>query len=299
MTDPVAVSIHQKLLNKAKQSGRPFNELLQYYAIERFLYRLSLSGHAGQFVLKGGLLLRVWNSEESRATRDIDFLAYADNSIESISEIVKEVILETVPEDGLIFDAHSIEASRIVEDADYEGVRLKFNGLLGSARIRMQLDIGFGDTIHPAAEEAEYPTLLDHPAPSLRIYPRETVLAEKLEAMLHLGAFNSRLKDFYDIWVLSKQTFEGLDLQTAVKNTLHNRGTELSAYSELEKELLDSMDKQTQWTAFIQKSMVNAPDEFAFVLSEIGNFLAPVIDAIRNKETFDVVWEAGGPWRDR
>jgi len=298
MTNPVVASIHQRLLNKARQNRRPFNEILQYYAIERFLYRLSQSDHAGQFVLKGALLFRVWNDEDSRATRDIDFLSYSDNSVDSISEIVKEVIEQSVPDDGISFDVNSVEASRILEEADYEGVRLKFNGLLGNARFRMQLDIGFGDVVYPAAYIAEYPALLDHPPPRLRVYPRETVIAEKLEAMLHLGALNSRLKDFYDIWVLSKQSFNGSDLQTAIENTLLNRGTEIFAFSELKNELLDSQDKQAQWTAFIQKTMVVAPEEFAAVLNDIGDFLAPAIEAIRNQETFDLVWEAGGPWRE-
>jgi predicted nucleotidyltransferase component of viral defense system len=210
MPKDIAASTHQRILNQAKESGRPFNELLQYFAMERFLYRLSQSGYVDSFILKGALLFRVWTVPDSRATRDIDLLAFVDNSNDVLVEIVKNVITTSVPDDGLIFDPRSVEAERIKEDADYEGIRLRFNGLLGKARIRMQIDVGFGDVVHPAAIECHFPTLLDHPAPVLRGYPPETVVSEKVEAMIHLAGLNSRMKDFYDVWRLSQQqAFDG------------------------------------------------------------------------------------------
>ena len=171
MAKDIAASVHQKLLNRAKDIDRPFDELLQYFAMERFLYRLSQSQFANEFVLKGALLFRIWDAEDSRATRDIDFLAYADNSLDSMSQIIVDVLRQDVSPDGLVFDEKSIKATRIKEDADYEGVRLKFDGYLGNARVHMQLDVGFGDVVSPEAYESNYPTLLDHPAPLLTIFP--------------------------------------------------------------------------------------------------------------------------------
>lgn len=296
MPKGVVASIHQRLLNKAREDERPFDELLQYFAMERFLYRLSQSQYVDRFILKGALLFRVWMVPDSRATRDIDFLAFVDNSIESLSNIVQDVIRTDVLEDGLVFDPGSLEAKRIKEDADYEGVRIRFNGLLGKARARMQLDIAFGDVVHPDATENQYPTLLDHPAPVLRLYPPESVLAEKLEAMLHLGALNSRMKDFYDIWRLSQQSFDGEVLFEAVRKTLDNRSTVAVRFEVIEKELNDAGDKQTQWTAFLRKSMANAPTEFAEVLGAISTLVAPILDAIINQSKFAGTWDAGESW---
>ena len=213
----VSASVHQRLLNIARNTARPFDEVLQYFAMERFLYRLSRSPHVDSFVLKGALLFRVWDMPDSRATRDIDFLAYLDNSPSNLAAIVRDVCTVDDIDDGLKFDPDTVEAQRIKEDADYEGVRLRFRGRLGNARISMQMDVGFGDLIHPGADQADYPALLDLPAPSLRMYPPETVIAEKAEAMVYLGSLNSRMKDFYDIWRMSQQfNFEGSELCEAI-----------------------------------------------------------------------------------
>ena len=152
----LAASVHQRLLNVARETGRPFNEVLQYFAMERLLYRLSCSPHVGSFVLKGALLFRVWDVPDSRATRDIDFLAFLDNSPESIASIFREVCAMD-DDDGLLFDPDSVAARKIKEDADYEGLRVRFRGLLGKARITMQIDIGFGDKVHPDVVQAKYP----------------------------------------------------------------------------------------------------------------------------------------------
>ena len=294
----VSASVHQRLLNKSGESERPFNELLQYYAMERFLYRLSQSEYVDRFILKGALLFRVWMVPDSRATRDMDFLAYVDNSVDSLITITRNIIAVEVVEDGLVFDPVSVEAQRIKEDADYEGVRIHFNGLLGNARVRMQIDIGFGDVVHPAATEDEYPTLLDYPAPVLRLYPPETVLAEKIEAMLHLGVLNSRMKDFYDVWSLSRQqSFDGATLSEALKKTLNNRSTSVVQFAELSNELTEADDKQKQWTAFVKKSMVDAPDEFAVLLKAIGVMISPMLDAISKDVDFNATWSVAGPWK--
>ncbi len=174
----ISASVHQRLLNIARDTERPFNEVLQYFAMERFLHRLSRYPNADSFVLKGALLFRVWDVPDSRATRDIDFLAYVDNSPENLAAIFREVCTIDDPDDGLVFDPDTVKAQRIKEDADYEGIRTRLRGRLGKAQVVMQIDVGFGDLIHPSAIQADYPALLDLPAPSLRMYPPETVIAE-------------------------------------------------------------------------------------------------------------------------
>jgi predicted nucleotidyltransferase component of viral defense system len=295
----VSASIHQRLLNIAKETGRPFNELLQYFAMERFLFRLSRSTHAKSFVLKGALLFRAWDTPDSRATRDIDFLAYVDNSLEIIANIIRDICATADPSDGLSFDAESVVAQRIKEDADYEGVRVRFMGQLGNARIHMQVDVGFGDLIHPGAVQVDYPTLLELAAPSLRTYTPESVIAEKSQAMVHLGSLNSRMKDFYDIWRMSRQfDFQGETLREAIQRTFNNRGTEFVVFEELVQELLESEDIKTQWLAFRRKVPVEAPDSFADVLESISELLTPVFATIIAGQALAKHWKALGPWFD-
>ena len=299
MSGNAAASIHRKLLNNARDARRPFNELLQYFAMERFLYRLSQSQYADRFILKGALVFRVWMPADSRATRDIDFLAFVDNSIDALTRIVRDIIHIDVPEDGLIFDADSIHTERIKEDADYEGIRVKFKGKLGKARVHMQLDVAFGDVVNPDAAQSVYPVLLGHPAPVLRIYPPETVLAEKLEAMLHLGALNSRMKDFYDVWRLSRhQAFDGQTLHHTIARTLENRSTEAIRFADLSEELIASDDKEAQWSAFLSKSNLAGPRRFEDLLTAIGILAAPMLDAIIDHSEFSGRWKDGGPWRN-
>lgn len=180
----IAASVHQRLQNKAKEADRSFNELFQYYAIERFLYRLSLSTHAERFVLKGALMLMVWESPLFRSTMDIDVLGRMENSIDNIISIVQEVCGQEAEPDGIIFDPQSVLGQRITEDADYEGVRIRFRGSLSTARISIQLDVGFGDIVFPAPELKIYPTILDFPAPRIRSYSMESAVAEKFEAIV-------------------------------------------------------------------------------------------------------------------
>lgn len=276
----VPASVHQRLLDVARDTGRPFNEVLQYFAMERFLYRLSRSPHKDSFVLKGALLFRVWDVPDSRATRDIDFLAFLDNSPENLAAVFREVC--TIEgDDGLVFDLDSVDAKAIKEDADYEGVRVRFRGLLGKARITMQIDVGFGDKVHPGVMHADYPVILDLPAPALRMYPPESVVAEKVEAMVHLGSMNSRMKDFYDVWRLSRQfEFDDSVLGEAIKQTFDNRGTELMPFGELKAELLENETLEKLWSAFLAKSGVTAPKSFYEVLDEIASFLSPLFERV-------------------
>jgi len=177
-------SVHQRLLNRARKENRPFDELLQYFAMERFLYRLSKSRYKDNFILKGALLLTVWETPVTRPTRDIDFLGITDNSVENIITIVKEICRTEVERDGIEFDESTVTGERITEDADYEGVRILLGGSLGRASITLHLDVGFGDLIIPEAEDIHYSSMLGFPAPILRGYSKESTIAEKFEAMV-------------------------------------------------------------------------------------------------------------------
>ena len=229
----LAASVHQRLLNKAKESSRPFNELLQYFAIERFIYRLSKSPHADQFILKGALMFSAWCGPASRPTMDIDLLGKIDNRIDTITAVMKDACLTDVEPDGISFNAETVEAVRITEDAEYEGVRVRVRGSLGKARVSIQIDIGFGDVIVPNASTVSYPAILDFPAPELKGYTMESTIAEKFQAMVKLGVLNSRMKDFYDIWFLSRTfDFKGEILGRRLKKHLR-KGTHLSIWKPL------------------------------------------------------------------
>jgi predicted nucleotidyltransferase component of viral defense system len=296
----IAASVHQRLLNKAKESSRPFNELLQYFAIERFIYRLSKSPHADKFILKGALMFSAWCGPASRPTMDIDLLGTIDNRLEVISAAMKDACLMDVEADGISFNAETLETVRITEDAEYEGVRVRVYGSLGNARVSIQIDIGFGDVIVPNASTVSYPAILDFPAPELKGYTMESTIAEKFQAMVKLGVLNSRMKDFYDIWVLSRTfDFQGKILAEAVEKTFEKRNTPVT----LDAALFDpsfgkDSDKNIQWQGFIRKTkLINAPESFAEVIDAVKRFLEPLAASIVERRTFNSNWIAPGPWR--
>lgn len=195
----VGASVRQRLLNQSRAQGRPFQELLRYFAMERFLYRLSKSPSSDQFFLNGALLMTAWRAPLSRPTIDIELAGRTSNELDHIAELVGAMCEVVAEPDGVKFNRASIKASRIKKDADYKGVRVRFHATLANARIPMQIDISFGDVIIPGPTEVKYPMLLDFAAPVLQAYPRETVIAEKLEALTKLGLLNSRMKDYYDL----------------------------------------------------------------------------------------------------
>jgi len=279
----IAASVHQRLKNEAAASGQVFNSLLQHYALERFIYRLSKSRHAGQFILKGALLLRVWGLPFARPTRDIDLLGRTRNEAALIAEIIREVCTTAVSDDGLSFDSATVSAAPIAEDAAYQGIRVELNGRLGNARIAMQIVIGFGDRITPAAKVIEYPSVLGMERPRIHAYPPETSIAEKFQIMLYRGTLNSRMKDFFDIWALAQSlTFEGSVLADAIRATCKQRKTPVDehpvAFSEL---VLNDRSKQVQWAAFRRRlGGAEAPATFLEVASSAARFLDPVIAAV-------------------
>ena len=295
----VAGSVHQRLLNKARETGRPFNELLQYYAMERFLYRLSESRQAEDFVLKGALMFRVWQVPTSRPTMDIDLLGCLKNDIEGICAVVRMACSQVVEADGMTFDAASVAGARIAEDAEYEGVRVSFRGNLGNARVFLQVDVGFGDTVTPAAKTVEYPSILDFPPPRLRGYSRKSTIAEKFHAMVKHDLLNSRMKDFYIVWLLSRQfDFDGRTLSAAVKNTFTNRQTDIPAHPVAFGETFSKdPSRAVLWRTFIQKSRLDAaPQPFEEVVALVVQFLGPVAEARAQGASFEKNWKSGGPW---
>lgn len=300
MTPNTAASIRARLTNQAKANHRPFQEVLQHYGLERLLYRLAQSPHRGRFLLKGALLLNAWNAPVSRPTRDIDLLGYAENDVAVMEAMFREICDVDVVDDGLRFDAKTLVGRRIKEDADYQGVRLTFVAFLEKARIPLQIDIGFGDVVSPSPDERNYPTLLDLPAPNLLMYPRETVIAEKFEAMVQLGTLNTRMKDFFDIWLLASQfNFTGPELAQAIQKTFANRGTQLDADPiALNPSFTAAEGTQKQWTAFLKRSQLdNAPQNLDDARELLRSFLLPPATALLTEQNFSAGWSAPGPWQ--
>jgi hypothetical protein len=296
----LAASVRQRLLNRSRETNRPFNELLQYFAMERFLYRLSQSSHDKKFILKGALMLLAWRVSANRPTMDIDCLGMTDNRIDAIIAIVREICGQEVEPDGLVFDPDSVSGEHIVEDAEYEGVRVRIRGILGTARITLQLDIGFGDVIVPGPETIDYPVILDLPAPVLKAYSRESVIAEKFETMVKLGLLNSRVKDFFDIWLLSRQFgFQGEALAQAISETFTHRGTVIPAEPvALSAAYAHDAARQTQWRGFMRRNRLqDIPENFAEIVGSNGTFLGPVARALASDENFSGTWRAPGPWQ--
>jgi len=295
-----AASVHQRLLNEAKESSRPFNELLQYFAIERFIYRLSKSPHADKFILKGALMFAAWHGPASRPTMDIDLLGKIDNSLEVITAAIKDACLLEAEPDGISFNAETVEAVRITEGAEYEGVRVRVQGSLGNARFSIQIDIGFGDVVVPNPSTVSYPAILDFPAPELKGYTMESTIAEKFQAMVKLGVLNSRMKDFYDIWILSfTSDFKGNILAEAVAKTFKKRNTPITLDAALfNPSFGKDGDKNVQWRGFIRKTkLINAPESFEEVMTAVKLFLEPLAASIAERRAFNSNWIAPGPWR--
>ena len=282
-----ARSVHQKLLNKARQEGRPFNELLQYYAMEKFLLRMSKSDYTEQFVLKGALMLRAEGIGESRPTRDIDLHSDHGKEIEELEKMVSDCCRVEVEEDGLQFDPESVEGEEIRDQQAYQGARLKVRGTLGTAKILIQIDIGFGDAIVPEPLWIEYPVILEGESPKLKGYTLESAIAEKFETMGSLDMANSRMKDFYDIYFLiTHRKFDKSNIQRAIEETFKRRKTKLPdekpvAFTE---DFFADEDKLKQWKAFKQKLPVEERSlDFEIVMDEIDRFIWPIVEQIVNK----------------
>ncbi len=294
----IAASVRNRLLTIARQSDKPFQEVLTLYGLERFLYRLSQSVHKDRFVLKGGLLLVGIGFPQARPTKDIDLLGLLANDIDTISKMIQKIGGMNI-NDGLDYDLSKMSYEIMSPDSEYPGLRFKFLGYLGQARIPMQIDIGFGDHVVPDPKEIEFPTLLEMDPPIILSYSLETVISEKFETALDLADLNSRMKDFYDIWLLSQRhPFDGEIIQKAVTATCKRRKTTIRSDSEMfTEDFAERPDKQSQWTAFVKKgAFTEVPGKFAQLMTDIRTFLLPIAQSCETKEPFKYLWPTGGPW---
>ncbi len=295
----IAASVRARLLNIAKARGDDFQFLLTQYANERILYRLTHSVHGTQFVLKGAALFTIWTGKPHRATRDVDLLGIGDPSAERIHSVFDDVLAVNVDDDGVTFDQNSLEVRSIREDQIYGGIRATAVAHIASAKVRLQIDVGFGDAITPEAKEIDFPALLDFPGPRMRAYPPETVVAEKIEAMVQLGLNNSRMKDFYDLKALSRMfEFDGEVLVRAVRATFERRGTPLptSLPVALTPTFFEDATKKGQWTAFIRKSGVQDAEDLRKTAATIASFIAMPLETAATDGRFLSRWRPRASW---
>ena len=295
----IGASIRNRLLDKARAEKLDFNLLLTRYALERMLYRLSISAQHDQFLLKGALLFDLWFDVPHRPTHDADLLGFGSPEIPHLEEVFRNMSRIEV-EDGIVFQPDSVKGAEIRKEANYAGVRITLMGLLDSARCPIQVDVGFGDAVVPGPENVRYPIILTGlPEPQLRAYPRYTVVAEKLEALTSLGMLNSRMKDFFDLWVLAKHLdFDGALLSRAIAATFESRRT---AFPEeipigLSDEFINDDQKNKQWLAFLRKNALD-PMPLVTVISDLREFLLPVLVAAAKSSRHDTAWQAGLGWR--
>ena len=295
-TVDLPASVRQRLLNLAGNAEQTSGccSLVMLWSAFSTASVFRRTGPA--FVLKG-IALQVWTEESYRPTRDLDLLGRGVSEPGS-KKIFAEVCSQKVEEDGLTFLTNTIRVERIRKE-EYEGVRVLLKARLGNARIPLQIDVGFGDAVVPAPEDREYPTLLAFPAPQLRTYSKESVVAEKFEAIVKLGIANSRMKDFYDLWVLANRfRFESTTLAAAIEATFQTRRTTLplSAPLAFTADFYDLSSKQTQWEAFLRKSGLKAESSLRKVIETIAAFVMPVVLGILRKEAQTRTWKPLGPW---
>jgi len=279
MPDPIRnmpASVKARLLNFSRESNQPFQILLTRYVLERLLYRLSTPTHRDRFVLKGAFLMATWFVNPFRPTQDVDFLGFGDPDPDTMLHIFREICAVQI-DDGVIFDTNALAIDRVRNELEYGGLRIKTNANIASTKIRVVIDIGFGDAIEPGLVELDMPVLLDQPAPRLRSYRQETVIAEKFQAMVILGRANSRMKDFYDILALSQTyAFEGDDLSHAIKATFKRRGTSIPTHrpDALTEAFANDPAKQRQWEAFL-RGIEAEPAPLTQVIETLALFLMP------------------------
>jgi predicted nucleotidyltransferase component of viral defense system len=272
----LGASVRARLLTLSRANGQTFDLVLVRFALERLLYRLSQSPHADRFVVKGAMLLMTWLATPHRATRDLDLLGFGDPNPDDMLTTFRD-ILDQTGKDGVTFDIGALRVERIREEITYGGLRLRTTANIGGARVTVVIDIGFGDALDPDAETVDYPVLLDLPAPRLRAYAKETVIAEKFHAMVVLGRTNTRMKDFYDIWVLRRTfAFDDDRLSRAIAATFERRGTAIptEAPDALSAAFAQDAQKQTQWRAFVAGVAI-AAGPLDVVIADLAAFLMP------------------------
>ncbi|NPV58627.1 MAG: nucleotidyl transferase AbiEii/AbiGii toxin family protein [Actinobacteria bacterium] len=299
-----AASVRQRLLDLARRRGDDFQLVLARYGAERFLYRLGRSEFKDRFVLKGAMLFVVWWEDTYRPTRDLDLLGLGRGDPDTLGGAIARICAVPCPEDGLVFDADNISIAAIREEDEYGGLRVKLVAYLGKTRIPLQIDVGFGDKVIPRPRLERYPTLLDLPAPRVKVYPRETMVAEKFEAMVRLGAANSRMKDFYDLAALAASyDFEGSLLREAVKGTFERRRSPAGSEtpSALRSAFYSDPGRDGMWRAFLSGNALRLemPGRFEEVGELLIAFLKPVWESLVSDGELNATWTGGGPWRTK
>lgn len=296
----LSASVAARLLQYAKGSGDDFQYVLMRFGLERLMYRLSLSAYREQFVVKGAMLFLVWGGAPYRPTKDLDLMTAKTLTPTELADIFRAVCVVEAADDGLVFKPESVKAEEIREDNVYGGLRVTLMAMLGRSRIPIQVDIGFGDAVTPGVVTGAFPVVLDFPAPTLSMYPRETVVAEKYEAMVKLGMANSRMKDYFDVWIMTWDfEFDGELLKQAIAATFRRRRTLLpdGAPDGLSAEFAGDPGKNVQWRAFVGRSRVRlAEAKLHGVVETVRKFLMPVSEAARTALPFPMAWPKGGPW---
>ena len=295
-----AESIRHRLRNVLRQRGEDVSLGLQRYASERFLYRLGRSVHRERFVLKGATLFAIWGTTY-RPTRDLDFTAYGDANVDSVLGALRDVCNTPDDVDAVRFETDTIRTEPIRDGSEYPGIRVHILAQLGASRIPIRLDLGFGNAIVPGPEEVEFRTLLGDPAPRILAYPQESVVAEKLHAMVTLGEQNSRYKDFYDIYTMANAfLFERTTLVAAVRATFERRATPIAAETPvaLSAAFYANDARAVQWRAYVTRSgMTDVPQDFASVGESVVGFLRPLWGDLSAEEELRGDWSPAEGWR--
>lgn len=297
--EALAQSIHDRLKNEARRRGRPYAELLDLYAIERFLHRLGRSAQRETFVLKGAVLLRQWLGADTRPTRDIDLLGPEGFSIEAFDAALREILDAPVEPDGIEFELDSIRIEPIRAESQVAGLRAKFEGRLGRARVHYQVDAGFGDEVFPPPEDLAPGDLLGLEQATVRAYTPYTSIAEKLEAMVVLGASNTRMKDYYDLSELpARLSFDGSILRESIIRTFSRRGRTIGALplEGLSDDFGDRRINTGRWRTFLSRGRLDIDADLSATIATIRRFIDPVLIAARDETAFDRRWPVGGPW---
>lgn len=297
----IGASVRARLTRIAQERKEDVQLALTRYAIERFLYRLGQSPHQDQFVLKGAMLFSLWAPTPYRATGDLDLLGYGDAAPERIASVFRDICTIDVADDGVVFKPETLRAEPTRAEDEYSGVRAAMIAEMAGARLPIQIDVGFGDAVTPAAREIDYPSLLDMPTPRLLAYPPETVVAEKFQALVALGMLNSRMKDFFDLWAIGETfSFDGSVLAEAVRATFARRDTALPRQTPIALTVAFAEDaaKQAQWRGFLRRTALSmAPEPFADIQTKVAAFVLPPTTALADGSAFAGKWEPGGPWR--
>jgi hypothetical protein len=297
-----AESIRQRLRTELRARGEDVTLGLQRYAVERFLYRLGRSPYRERFVLKGATLFAIWGTAY-RPTRDIDFTGYGSANPPDVIAAFRDICDTEDDVDQLVFDTDTITAEPIRDGSEYDGLRLRIRARLGESNIALQIDVGFGNAIVLGPEETEYRTILGDPPPRILVYPPESVVAEKLHAMVLLGERNSRYKDFYDLHAMANAfQFDRNTLVRAVRATFERRATPIDTALPvpLTASFYAKGDRLTQWRAYVTRNGLDgAPTDFQQVGDLLTRFLQPVWEGLRATGESAGDWPPGGQWQIR